>query len=57
MGLYAASLNGDAYSDDVKRADRRSHPADMGQVDLVIYSLASPRRMNPRDGRDLLNPR
>jgi enoyl-[acyl-carrier protein] reductase / trans-2-enoyl-CoA reductase (NAD+) len=50
-GLYAASLNGDAFSDDVKRQAADRIRKDLGKLDLVVYSLASPRRTNPRDGR------
>jgi enoyl-[acyl-carrier protein] reductase / trans-2-enoyl-CoA reductase (NAD+) len=50
-GLYAASVNGDAFSDDVKRETADRIHKDLGQLDLVVYSLASPRRTNPRDGR------
>lgn len=50
-GLYAASINGDAFSDDVKRETAELIRKDLGKLDLVIYSLASPRRTNPRNGR------
>ena len=49
-GLYAKSLNGDAFSDDVKQRTIDTIKADLGQVDLVIYSLASPRRQHPKTG-------
>jgi enoyl-[acyl-carrier protein] reductase/trans-2-enoyl-CoA reductase (NAD+) len=49
-GLYAASINGDAFSDDIKRQAAELIRKDLGQVDLVIYSLASPRRIHPRTG-------
>ena len=49
-GLYARNINGDAFSDDIKRQVLEAVKADMGQVDLVIYSLASPRRTDPRTG-------
>jgi len=49
-GLYASSINGDAFSDEIKRQAIERIKADMGQVDLVIYSLASPRRTHPRTG-------
>ncbi len=52
-GLYAASLNGDAYSDELKHAAADRIRRDMGKVDIVIYSLASPRRVNPRTGETL----
>jgi enoyl-[acyl-carrier protein] reductase/trans-2-enoyl-CoA reductase (NAD+) len=50
-GLYAQSVNGDAFSDDVKRETAALIRKDLGKLDLVVYSLASPRRANPRDGR------
>ena len=49
-GLYAKSLNGDAFSDEIKQQAVAKIREDLGQVDLVIYSLASPRRTNPRTG-------
>ena len=49
-GLYAKSLNGDAFSDEVKQKVIDTIKADLGQVDLVIYSLASPRRQHPVTG-------
>jgi enoyl-[acyl-carrier protein] reductase/trans-2-enoyl-CoA reductase (NAD+) len=49
-GLYAKSINGDAYSDEIKQKTIDTIKADLGQVDLVIYSLASPRRVHPKTG-------
>jgi len=49
-GLYARSLNGDAFSDDIKLQTIARLKEDLGPVDLVIYSLASPRRVDPRSG-------
>jgi len=49
-GLYAKSLNGDAFSDEIKKRTVDLIQADLGQVDLVVYSLASPKRTNPRTG-------
>jgi enoyl-[acyl-carrier protein] reductase/trans-2-enoyl-CoA reductase (NAD+) len=49
-GLYAKSINGDAFSDEIKQKTIETIKADLGQVDLVIYSLASPRRTNPKTG-------
>lgn len=43
-GLYAKTVNGDAYSDEVKREVIDIIKNDLGKVDLVIYSLAAPRR-------------
>ena len=49
-GLYAKSINGDAFSDEIKEKTIQTIKEDMGQVDLVIYSLASPRRQHPKTG-------
>jgi enoyl-[acyl-carrier protein] reductase/trans-2-enoyl-CoA reductase (NAD+) len=48
--LFAASLNGDAFSDDAKRAAIEIIRRDLSPLDLVIYSLASPRRVHPKTG-------
>ncbi|MFK5922416.1 MAG: trans-2-enoyl-CoA reductase family protein [Verrucomicrobiota bacterium] len=59
QGLYASSLNGDAFSDELKQQAIERIKADLGQVDLVIYSLASPRRQDPKTGdvyRSVLKP-
>lgn len=58
-GLYAKSINGDAFSDEVKRQTLDLIKKDLGQVDLVIYSLASPVRLHPKTGvlhRSTLKP-
>lgn len=58
-GLFAASLNGDAFSDELKAQAIEIIKRDMGPIDLVIYSLASPRRTDPVDGetyRSTLKP-
>ncbi len=49
-GLYAANLNGDAFSDEIKRQAIELIRRDLGPIDLVVYSLASPRRTHPRTG-------
>lgn len=49
-GLYAKSINGDAFSDEIKQKTIETIREDMGQVDLVVYSLASPRRQHPVTG-------
>ena len=49
-GLYAKSINGDAFSDAVKQQAVERIKADLGTVDAVIYSLASPRRTHPKSG-------
>ncbi|MCY0965262.1 enoyl-ACP reductase FabV [Parathalassolituus penaei] len=49
-GLYAKSINGDAFTDEIKQKTIDTIKADLGQVDLVIYSLAAPRRTHPKTG-------
>jgi len=49
-GLYAANVNGDAFSDEIKQQTLAIIARDMGPIDLVVYSLASPRRTHPRTG-------
>lgn len=49
-GLYAESLNGDAFSDELKSQTIEKIKSDLGKVDLVVYSLASPRRTDPKTG-------
>lgn len=50
-GLHAASLNGDAFSDALKAEAITHIKEQMGPLDLVVYSLASPRRTDPVDGQ------
>lgn len=49
-GLYARSFNGDAFSTEMKTQVIDAIKADLGQVDMIIYSLASPRRTDPVTG-------
>ena len=49
-GLYARSFNGDAFSDAMKAEVIAAIKSDLGQVDCVVYSLASPRRTDPKSG-------
>ncbi|MFC4816943.1 enoyl-ACP reductase FabV [Flavobacterium sp. GCM10023249] len=49
-GLYAKSINGDAFSNEIKQQTIDMIKSDLGQVDLVIYSLASPVRLHPVTG-------
>ena len=49
-GFYAKNIMGDAFTDEIKQQALNLIRADMGQVDLVIYSLAAPRRTHPRTG-------
>lgn len=58
-GLYAKSINGDAFSKEIKQQTIDLIKADLGQVDLIIYSLASPVRQHPETGmlhRSVLKP-
>ncbi len=58
-GLYAKSINGDAFSNEIKEKTIALIKADLGQIDLVIYSLASPVRVHPVSGvthRSVLKP-
>lgn len=58
-GLWARSLNGDAFSDELKEQAIALIKEELGQVDLVVYSLASPRRTDPVTGethRSTLKP-
>ena len=58
-GLYAKSINGDAFSNEVKQQTIELIKADLGQIDLIIYSLASPVRQHPVTGvlhRSTLKP-
>ncbi|NKI70031.1 enoyl-[acyl-carrier-protein] reductase FabV [Collimonas pratensis] len=49
-GLYAKSINGDGFSDAIKQQAIDAIKQDLGQVDLVVYSLAAPRRTHPKSG-------
>ena len=49
-GLYAKSINGDAFSTEIKDKAIATIKEDLGQVDLVVYSLAAPRRQHPITG-------
>jgi len=49
-GLYARTLNGDAFSDELKDEAIAAIKQDLGKVDLVVYSLASPKRKDPKTG-------
>ena len=49
-GLWSKNINGDAFSNEIKQKAIETIKADLGKVDLVIYSLASPRRTDPNTG-------
>ncbi len=59
-GLYSRNFNGDAFADDMRRQVCEAIKRDLGQVDCVIYSLASPRRVDPKTGelyKSVLKPK
>lgn len=49
-GRIAVNVNGDAFSDEIKEQTIALIREQLGQVDLVVYSIASPRRTHPRTG-------
>ena len=49
-GLWSKNINGDAFSNEIKQKAINTIKADLGKVDLIIYSLASPRRTDPNTG-------
>jgi len=58
-GLRSVSLNGDAFSQEIKQQTIEAVREHLGQVDFVIYSLASPVRTDPETGtmyRSVLKP-
>jgi enoyl-[acyl-carrier protein] reductase/trans-2-enoyl-CoA reductase (NAD+) len=54
-GLYAKSINGDAFSNEIKDEVIETIKKDLGKVDLVIYSLAAPRRIDPETGEKYMS--
>lgn len=49
-GLYFKTINGDAFSDACKEQVIETLKNEVGPVDMVIYSLAAPRRTHPKTG-------
>ncbi|WP_462176545.1 enoyl-ACP reductase FabV [Pseudoalteromonas gelatinilytica] len=49
-GLWSKNINGDAFSNEIKQKAIDTIKTDLGKIDLVIYSLASPRRTDPNTG-------
>lgn len=49
-GLWHKSINGDAFSNQAKEDAIKIIKEEMGKIDTVIYSLASPRRQDPETG-------
>ena len=51
-GFSAESINGDAFSDEIKRDTVNRIKQRMGKIDVVVYSIAAPRRIHPRTGAE-----
>ena len=51
-GFHASDLNGDAFSDELKRETIYRIKRELGKIDILVYSLASPRRNHPRTGAE-----
>jgi enoyl-[acyl-carrier protein] reductase/trans-2-enoyl-CoA reductase (NAD+) len=49
--LFAETINADAFSDDAKRRVAEIARKEIGQVDLIIYSVAAPKRTDPKSGK------
>ena len=49
-GFFAESLNGDAFSDAMKTETIDRLKTDFGKVDILVYSIAAPRRIHPNTG-------
>ncbi len=49
-GFFADSLNGDAFSDEMKVEAINRLKADFGKIDILVYSIAAPRRIHPKTG-------
>lgn len=49
-GLWAKNINGDAFSHEIKAKAIDLIKEELGEIDLIVYSLASPRRTDPDTG-------
>ena len=49
-GFFADSLNGDAFSDEMKAEAIQRLKTDFGKIDIFVYSIAAPRRIHPKTG-------
>lgn len=49
--LFAETINSDAFSDDAKRGVAEIARKEMGKIDLVIYSVAAPKRTDAKSGK------
>jgi enoyl-[acyl-carrier protein] reductase/trans-2-enoyl-CoA reductase (NAD+) len=47
-GFFAESINGDAFSDEIKEETIDRIKRGMGKINLLVYSIAAPRRIHPR---------
>lgn len=59
QGLYAKSFNADAFAHETRNAIIKTIKEDLGQIDLLIYSIAAPVRKMPDSGeivRSTLKP-
>ncbi len=59
-GLYTKNFNGDAFSDEMKKQVVETIKRDLGSVDMIMYSLAAPRRTHPKTGgiaKSVLKPK
>jgi enoyl-[acyl-carrier protein] reductase/trans-2-enoyl-CoA reductase (NAD+) len=57
--VQSININGDAFSDEIKKKTVEAIRENLGTVDAVVYSLASPRRTHPKTGetfRSVLKP-
>ena len=52
-GIYAKSVMGDAFSDEIKNKTVETIKEDLGSIDLLIHCLAAPRRTHPKTGEVL----
>lgn len=50
-GLFASSINADAFSEAAKRGAAEIVRKEMGKLDLIIYSVAAPKRTDPKSGK------
>ena len=49
-GIWSKNINGDAFSHQIKAKAIETIKAELGEIDLIVYSLASPRRTDPDTG-------
>ena len=49
-GIWSKNINGDAFSHEIKAKAIQTIKEELGEIDLVVYSLASPRRTDPDTG-------